>query len=125
MRVGDRQLALPLANVTEVFELDPAQLQRVDGRVVAAHRGRPLPLSDLAAWAGVTASVGGHVVVVQVGHQQLGLVAAEVFGREEVMVKPLGGTKPEPFPPWSREAVEHLLHFVLPSYGLIPAGIYY
>lgn len=92
VRVGDRQLALPLANVTEVFELDPAQLQWLDGRVVVAHRSRPLPLSDLAAWAGVETVTDGnaHVVVVHVGHRQLGFVAAEVFGREEVMVKPLG-----------------------------------
>src|SRR5574337_48488 len=92
VRVGDRQLALPLANVTEVFELDPAQLQLLDGRVVVAHRGRPLPLGDLAAWAGVEADADrhAHVVVVHVGHRQLGFVATEVFGREEVMVKPLG-----------------------------------
>ena len=92
VRVADRQLALPLANVTEVFELDPAQLQWLDGRVVVAHRGRPLPLSDLAAWAGVEADAdrNAHVVVVHVGHRQLGFVATEVFGREEVMVKPLG-----------------------------------
>lgn len=92
VRVGDRQLALPLANVTEVFELDPAQLQLLDGRVVVAHRGRPLPLSDLAAWAGVEtgSDTNAHVVVVHLGHQQIGMLATEVFGREEVMVKPLG-----------------------------------
>jgi len=92
VRVGERQLALPLANVTEVFELDKTQLRSLDGRVVVAHRGRPLPLSDLAAWAGVRSSVDvrAHVVVVHVGLQQLGLLATEVFGREEVMIKPLG-----------------------------------
>ncbi|HJP98883.1 MAG TPA: chemotaxis protein CheA, partial [Rhodanobacteraceae bacterium] len=92
VRVGDRQLALPLANVLEVFELDRAQMRMLDGRVVAAHRGRPLPLRDLASWAGVSsgADTRVHVVVVHVGHQQLGLLAGEVLGREDVMVKPLG-----------------------------------
>jgi two-component system chemotaxis sensor kinase CheA len=92
VRVGERQLALPLANVVEVFELDRAQVRSLDGRVVAAHRGRPLPLSDLATWAGVEtdADARAHVVVVHVGHQQFGLLATEVYGREEIMIKPLG-----------------------------------
>lgn len=92
VRVGDRRLALPLANVLEVFELERTQMRMLDGRVVAAHRGRPLPLSDLASWAGVASGQDArvHVVVVHVGHQQLGLLAAEVLGREDVTVKPLG-----------------------------------
>ncbi|MGH8214875.1 MAG: chemotaxis protein CheA [Rhodanobacteraceae bacterium] len=92
VRVGDRQLALPLTNVLEVFELRKTEMRMLDGRVVAAHRGRPLPLSDLAAWAGVptAADTRAHVVVVHVGHQQLGLLATQVLGREEVMIKPLG-----------------------------------
>ena len=92
VRVGDRRLALPLANVLEVFELERTQMRMLDGRVVAAHRGRPLPLSDLASWAGVASAHDArvHVVVVHVGHQHLGLLAGEVLGREDVMVKPLG-----------------------------------
>jgi two-component system chemotaxis sensor kinase CheA len=92
VRVGERRLALPLANVLEVFELERAQMRMLDGRVVAAHRGRPLPLRDLASWAGVPPATDArvHVVVVHVGHQQLGLLAGEVLGREDVMVKPLG-----------------------------------
>ncbi|HLI18284.1 MAG TPA: chemotaxis protein CheA [Rhodanobacteraceae bacterium] len=92
LRVGERLLALPLANVAEVFEIGKADMRSLDGRVVANHRGRPLPLSDLAAWAGVEPDAGSrmHVVVVRVGHRQLGLLAAAVYGREEVMVKPLG-----------------------------------
>ncbi len=92
VRVGERRLALPLANVLEVFELERAQMRMLDGRVVTAHRGRPLPLRDLASWAGVPPATDArvHVVVVHVGHQQLGLLAGEVLGREDVMVKPLG-----------------------------------
>jgi two-component system chemotaxis sensor kinase CheA len=92
VRVGDRRLALPLANVLEVFELDRTQMRMLDGQVVAAHRGRPVPLSDLASWAGVGSAHDArvHVVVVHVGHQHLGLLAGEVLGREDVTVKPLG-----------------------------------
>ncbi|HVI54147.1 MAG TPA: chemotaxis protein CheA [Luteibacter sp.] len=89
VRVGSRLLSLPLSNVTEVFELVPGQIQELDGRIVASHRQRALPLADLGNWAGA-AGKGGHVVVVQIGHQTLGCLVDEVLGREDVMAKPLG-----------------------------------
>jgi two-component system chemotaxis sensor kinase CheA len=89
VRVGNRLLSLPMSNVAEVFELVPGQVQELDGRIVARHRQRALPLVDLARWAQVP-SKGGHVVVVQIGHQTLGCVVDEVLGREDVMAKPLG-----------------------------------
>jgi len=79
-----------LGNVSEVFELGSAQDQALDGRRVAAHRGRALVLGDLAGWAGIDGASGGHVVVLHVGHLHLGCLVHEVIGREDVMVKPLG-----------------------------------
>ncbi|WP_114239956.1 chemotaxis protein CheA [Dyella sp. C9] len=90
VRVGGRLLALPLSNVEEVFELSPGQKQQLDGRVVAAHRGRALALADLGGWVGVGGPSGGHVVVLHIGHLRLGCLVHEVLGREDVMVKPLG-----------------------------------
>ncbi|HUB91284.1 MAG TPA: chemotaxis protein CheA [Dyella sp.] len=90
VRVGDRLFALPLGNVSEVFELNPQHDHMLDGRRVAAHRGRALVLGDLGDWAGVPGSVGRHVVVLHVGHMHLGCLVHEVIGREDVMVKPLG-----------------------------------
>ena len=89
VRVGHRLLSLPMSNVAEVFELADGQGQKLDGRIVANHRGRALPLADLGRWAG-TEGQGGHVVVVQIGHQVLGCLVDEVLGREDVMAKPLG-----------------------------------
>ena len=89
VRVGHRLLSLPMSNVAEVFELSDGQVQELDGRIVAAHRSRALPLADLGRWAGVEGR-GGHVVVVQIGHQTLGCLVDEVLGREDVMAKPLG-----------------------------------
>jgi two-component system chemotaxis sensor kinase CheA len=90
VRVGTRLLALPLSNVSEVFELAPGQIQSLDGRVVAAHRQRALPLADMSRWAGAPTG-GRHVVVLHIGHQKLGCLVDDVLGREDVMAKPLGG----------------------------------
>ncbi|MDE1963176.1 MAG: chemotaxis protein CheA [Xanthomonadaceae bacterium] len=90
VRVGDRLLALPLSNVDEVFELRPGQDSLLDGRMVAAHRGRALVLGDLAGWAGVGDGAARHVVVLHIGHLRLGCLVHEVLGREDVMIKPLG-----------------------------------
>ena len=90
VRVGDRLFALPLGNVSEVFELSPQHDHMLDGRRVAAHRGRALVLGDLGDWAGVAGPGGRHVVVLHVGHMHLGCLVHEVIGREDVMVKPLG-----------------------------------
>lgn len=90
VRVGTRQLALPLTNVEEVFELSAGQDSLLDGRRVASHRGRALPLGDLATWAGIDGPSGRHVVVLHIGHLHLGFLVHEVIGRDNVMVKPLG-----------------------------------
>jgi two-component system, chemotaxis family, sensor kinase CheA len=90
VRVADRLFALPLSNVSEVFELNPQHDHMLDGRRVAAHRGRALVLGDLGDWAGVSGPGGRHVVVLHVGHMHLGCLVHEVIGREDVMVKPLG-----------------------------------
>jgi two-component system chemotaxis sensor kinase CheA len=90
VRVGPRLLALPLSNVEEVFELSAGQDRMLDGRLVANHRGRALPLGDLAGWAGVVGAAPRHVVVLHIGHQRLGCLVHEVLGREDVMAKPLG-----------------------------------
>jgi two-component system chemotaxis sensor kinase CheA len=90
VRVGERLLALPLANVEEVFELDAKQDSLLDGRLVARHRDRALPLVNLVDWAGAESAAGRHVAVLHIGHRRLGCLVHEVLGREDVIVKPLG-----------------------------------
>nr|WP_225561551.1 chemotaxis protein CheA [Rhodanobacter sp. DHB23] len=90
VRVGSRLLSLPLGNVEEVFELAAGQDCLLDGRLVARHRGRALPLVDMVDWAGVAGEPVRHVAVLHIGHQRLGCLVHEVLGREDVIVKPLG-----------------------------------
>jgi len=93
VRISGRVYAIPMINVLEVFELDPRTVSRVDDRDVIAHRNRALPLRHLGAWLDPSrdsSETRGHVVVVHVGHRQLGCVVDQVIGRDEMVVKPLG-----------------------------------
>jgi two-component system chemotaxis sensor kinase CheA len=90
VRVAERMFALPLSNVEEVFELVDEQDRLLDGRLVARHRGRALPLANLAGWTGAAMAPGRHVVVLRIGHLRLGCLVHAVLGREDVIVKPLG-----------------------------------
>jgi two-component system chemotaxis sensor kinase CheA len=91
----DRQIfAFPLVNVSEIFDLVPGTTHTLDGQLAVQVRNRPLPLFYLRQWGAGAANApvgdGAHVVVVQVGSQQVGFVVDQLLGQEEVVVKPLG-----------------------------------
>jgi chemotaxis protein histidine kinase CheA len=97
MVILDKQpFAVPLASVVEIFNLDPTRTNTVDGQLTVRLRDRALPLFYLRDWL-VAGTVGddagchqGHVVVVNVGGIQVGLVVDFLVGQEEVVIKPLG-----------------------------------
>ncbi|HHM04856.1 MAG TPA: chemotaxis protein CheA [Gammaproteobacteria bacterium] len=91
----DRQIfALPLANVSEIIQMDSAQTSVVDGQQVAVIREHTLPLFYLRKWlvqnAGPDDGAAGYVVVVQIGDRQIACVVDQLIAQEEVVIKPLG-----------------------------------
>jgi len=98
--LGKQPFALPLASVVEIFNLDLSRTNTVDGQLTIRVRDRALPLFYLSSWlvnssrmaaAGSGESdTNGHVVVVNVGGVQVGLVVDLLVGQEEVVIKPLG-----------------------------------
>jgi len=95
MVVLRRQIfALPLVNVSEIFHLDLAKTNVVDGQRVVIVRNKPLPLFYLRRWLiqdDEEYDFGkGFVVVVNVGTQRFGFVVDQLIGQEEVVIKPLG-----------------------------------
>jgi two-component system chemotaxis sensor kinase CheA len=100
--VGRQVFALPLMSVKEILECELGRASRIDGQQVILVRGRPLPLFYLGAWlvnppGGPRPAGRGHVVIVTIGSQSIGLLVDSLLGREEVVIKPLGallhGTK--------------------------------
>lgn len=96
--LGRQPFALPLGCVVEIFNLDLSRTNTVDGQLTIRVRGRALPLFYLRNWlvadrdaaAQRDATHQGHVVVVNVGGVQVGLVVDFLLGQEEVVIKPLG-----------------------------------
>ncbi len=95
--VGARLLALPLADVFDVFALDETRLRRLDHWQAVLYRNSTLRLIDLQAWSGACdpiASESGtaprHVVVAQANGERYGFIVHSVKAREEVVIKPLG-----------------------------------
>lgn len=91
--VGKQTFALPLASVNEIFHLDLSNTNSVDGQLTIIVREKAIPLFYLDEWL-VRDFVEksrdkGHVVIVQLGNQQVGFVVDSLIGQEEVVIKPL------------------------------------
>ncbi|GGW63069.1 chemotaxis protein CheA [Alishewanella tabrizica] len=92
--VGKQTFALPLAGVNEIFHLDLAKCNIVDGQLTIVVRNKAIPLFYLEHWL-VKGSdkklrkEQGHVVIVQIGTQQVGFVVDQLIGQEEVVIKAL------------------------------------
>ncbi|SQH77524.1 Chemotaxis protein CheA [Shewanella benthica] len=97
VEVASQVFALPLSSVSEIFNLDLTKTNIVDGQLTVIVRQKAVPLFYLEHWLSRTPSslkhgdkTHGHVVIVQLGTQQIGFVVDSLIGQEEVVIKPLG-----------------------------------
>jgi two-component system chemotaxis sensor kinase CheA len=91
--VGKQTFALPLASVNEIFHLDLSNTNSVDGQLTIIVREKAIPLFYLDQWLvrdfTEKSRDKGHVVIVQLGNQQVAFVVDSLIGQEEVVIKPL------------------------------------
>lgn len=91
--VGEQTFALPLGAVNEIINMDMSKTNKVDGQLTMIVRSKAIPLFYLREWlmrVPTKPDPGkGHVVVVQIGTQQVGFVVDALIGQEEVVIKPL------------------------------------
>jgi len=91
--VGKQTFALPLAAVNEIFHLDLTKTNVVDSQLTIIVREKAIPLFYLDQWLvkghQENTRKKGHVVIVQLGAQQIGFVVDSLIGQEEVVIKPL------------------------------------
>jgi two-component system chemotaxis sensor kinase CheA len=92
--VGELVFALPLSTVNEIIHLDLTKTNIIDGQQTVTVREKAIPLFYLEDWLiknpkAESNRTEGHVVVIQVGTQQVGFVVDSLIGQEEVVIKPL------------------------------------
>ncbi|WP_299270835.1 chemotaxis protein CheA [uncultured Psychrosphaera sp.] len=92
--VGELVFALPLSTVNEIIHLDLTKTNIIDGQQTVTVREKAIPLFYLEDWLiknpkAESNRTEGHVVVIQVGAQQVGFVVDSLIGQEEVVIKPL------------------------------------
>lgn len=93
--VAEQTFALPLTNVNEIFHLDLTKTNVVNGQLTVVIRDRAIPLFYLREWLAPKSPITdkgkglGHVVIVQLGTQQVGFVVDGLLGQEEVVIKAL------------------------------------
>ena len=92
---GDRYI-IPTLSIRESFRPRPGMVSAVheQGEVVSV-RGRQTPVLRLGRYLGTTSSVvnpeDGIIVVVESGDSARGLLVDELIGKQEVVIKSLGG----------------------------------
>ncbi|MET0105415.1 MAG: chemotaxis protein CheA [Sedimenticola sp.] len=93
--VDGQTFALPLSSVVEILNPDLTEINVVDGQRMLLVRERALPLFYMKELLTSGAENEedrdqGHVVIINVGNMQAGLVVDGLIGQEEVVIKPLG-----------------------------------
>jgi len=92
--VSDQRFAVPLNAVHESLLVDPAEIQRSEGRELLNLRGDALPLRRLAREFGLPeAPVTGktYVVVLGLGDARIGLLVERLEGQQDTVIKPIQG----------------------------------
>ena len=91
--VGEHRFAIPLNSIRETLLVDPAELQRTDGRELMNLRGDALPLCRLADEFELDVPEPGksYVVVLSMGDTRLGLRVDRLEGQQDVVIKPIQG----------------------------------
>ncbi len=94
VEVDGQRFAVPLGAVKETLLVDPAQIQRSEGRELLDLRGSPLPLRRLAAEFGLRPAPAGaklFAVVLGMGDARLGLLVDRLEGQQDAVIKPIHG----------------------------------
>lgn len=93
---GDQVFAVPLSAVSEVLARDEVRLKTVDGSpVVVLRDGSVVPLFRLDEIIGVAENrkrmpdARDHIVLMESGDQVRALSVGQLFGRHEIVIKPL------------------------------------
>lgn len=95
IQLGEKQFAIPLANVQEIIRLGQDEVKTIQNQEVGIVRDRILPLVRLHKRLGTTEDEELNkkrllVVVVGLAEKRVGIVIDRTLGNQEIVIKPLG-----------------------------------
>lgn len=94
IEVSGKKYAIPLNSVVESIRIEKEEIETISGGEAIFLRGRPLPIVYLSSVFNIKESekTSGKIsiVVLGFGEKRAGLVIDEMFGKLEIVIKPLG-----------------------------------
>ncbi|RSK28412.1 chemotaxis protein CheA [Bacillus sp. HMF5848] len=99
VQLGEREFAIPLANVQEIEAIDVSQIKTIKNQEVGIVRNRVIPLVRLHEYFGIKSSTVStkrrkrsrvFVVVIGLADKRVGLIVDKTLGNRDVVIKPLG-----------------------------------
>ena len=88
--IANRNFAIPIYSVLEIIQQENATITTISGQDVLILRDSTIPLINLADVLGIQDSKVGYVIISQLGNQRVSFTVEELYGDEEIVVKPLG-----------------------------------
>ncbi|HEX4453376.1 MAG TPA: chemotaxis protein CheW, partial [Kofleriaceae bacterium] len=87
---GPQTFVVPVSVVDEIFELEPAQRERLSEIALLQRRGRAMPLVALGALLAIDRGTDSkNALVVRRGGAPIAFAVDRMLGRQEVVVRPL------------------------------------
>lgn len=88
--VSGRRFAIPIFLVTEIIPAETAEVKSLSGKNVLILRNHALPLINIYEMLHIPPSNTGYIIVCLIGNQRIAFTVEDLFGDEEIVVKPLG-----------------------------------
>jgi two-component system chemotaxis sensor kinase CheA len=88
--VSGRRFAIPIFLVTEIISVENATIKKLSGKEVLILREKALPLINIYDMLKTPPSKTGYIIVCLIGNQRVAFTVEDLFGDEEIVVKPLG-----------------------------------
>lgn len=92
--VGGKKYAIPLNSVIESIRIDRSEIETISGGEAIFLRGKPLPVVYLNSVFSIDENTKGNqklnIVVLGFGEKRAGLVIDDMYGKQEIVIKPLG-----------------------------------
>lgn len=92
VRVGGERFAIPLTTISETVAVNRQDIQTIEWKDVYYIRGEMLPIISIGKIFGIETGKNDQsfAVVVGFGRRKLGLLADDILGQQEIVIKSLG-----------------------------------